>query len=182
MKNVSLYIAQVRGKGFTLIELLVVIAIIGVLASTVLASLNTARAKARDARRIVDFKQISLALEFFYDTYGRYPITAGAPQWDGHWMNFQACLETGVGCGFTITGYQSVLPKVPQDPLDSNPNAANGGITYFPLYNGCDDQGYALRVALETPGHPALQNDADGNFYTTGDNLCQDPGYCIKQN
>ncbi len=60
-------------RGFTLIELLVVISIIGLLASVVLASLNSARAKARDARRISDMTQLSRALELYYHANGQYP-------------------------------------------------------------------------------------------------------------
>ena len=51
-----------RSKGFTLIELLVVIAIIGLLASIILASLNTAQQKGRDARRLEDLKEIGNAI------------------------------------------------------------------------------------------------------------------------
>lgn len=58
--------------GFTLIELLVVIAIISLLSSVVMSSLNSARSKARDARRISDVKQLQLALNLYYDKYGRY--------------------------------------------------------------------------------------------------------------
>jgi prepilin-type N-terminal cleavage/methylation domain-containing protein len=60
-------------KGFTLIELLVVIAIIGLLSSVILASLNSARKKGRDARRLADLKQLQTALELYYSDHTAYP-------------------------------------------------------------------------------------------------------------
>jgi len=67
-------------KGFTLIELLVVVAIIGLLSTLSIVALNTARAKARDARRVSDVKQIQTALELYYNDKGGYPADTTALQ------------------------------------------------------------------------------------------------------
>lgn len=65
---------QQNKKGFTLIELLVVIAIIGLLSTMSVLALNQARARARDAKRISDVKQIQTALELYYNEEGQYPV------------------------------------------------------------------------------------------------------------
>ena len=69
-------LALSSSKGFTLIELLVVIAIIGILSTIVMVSLNTARQKARDARRMSDMQQISVAMTMWRDSNAAYPTAA----------------------------------------------------------------------------------------------------------
>lgn len=169
-------------KGFTLIELLVVISIIGVLSSVVLATLNTVRGNARDARRISDMDQIQLALELFYNDYERYPITPGGPTWDDHWEYLQECLSAGTNCGFSTGSFTSVLPNVPNDPLDDPNTSSDADPTYFAGWEGRTPQNYILRVRLENTNNPILDQDADGGWRTAVDNLCNDPWYCIKKN
>lgn len=118
--------------GFTLIELLVVIAIIGILSSIVLASLNSARSKGRDARRLSDIKQLQLALELYYDANGHYPVALSSST-------------------LVTPGY---IAAIPTDPSDGNSYsyAAVGA-------SACTS--YHLGATLETAGHSAFDSDTD---------------------
>lgn len=64
-------------RGFTLIELLVVIAIIGILASVVIAQLNSARAKGSDAAVKSNLANIRPQAEIVYDNTGNYDAVCG---------------------------------------------------------------------------------------------------------
>ena len=94
-------------EGFTLIELLVVISIIGLMASVVLVSIQSARAKSRDAKRIGDMNQLAKALELYFNENYSYPTVAAG-------VNFSS--NPTIGQPGLVPQYLLQLPKAPTPP------------------------------------------------------------------
>lgn len=147
-----------KNAGFTLVELLVVVAIIGILATIVLTSLNSAKMKARDVRRVSDLRQVALALEMYYNDNmeSGYPGTGGSNQWgDSSWGMSKALIDSG---------YLSVSPFDP-------------GTGSYEYWVNSENQEYVLKAVLENEGDAALDQDIDGNVFGCS---CNDPAYCLK--
>jgi len=121
---------KTKRRGFTLIELLVVIAIIGILATIVLVSLNTARAKARDARRSSDMHQVSLAMELYYDANGSSYLSPGGNDWAD---DFVTACTTG-SAGAISSGSSIFLGDFPADPSTNTYYCSDGGDTTGATY------------------------------------------------
>jgi prepilin-type N-terminal cleavage/methylation domain-containing protein len=148
-------------SGFTLIELLIVVAILGLLASIVLVGLGGARARARDARRISDLREIQNALELYYSAKGAYPASG----WD---TMKNAILGASLG-----------INKIPNDP--NSPST----IYEYAADSGSTPTHYVLSAKLEQQ-NPALKDDIDYVDlvnYGVGNIPCDDSGadlyYCV---
>jgi len=167
---------RAKNKGFTLIELLVVIAIIGLISSIVLVSLNSARVKARDAKRIAEIKQIQTALELYYDDNSAYPLSpsCGATIPSANWCNSVQGLSNGHwikdSSGSNLGSY------INQDPIDpkQGTSAVFVGNTYFYYSNnyGGGGQWYMIVFKLENTSHFLQTQDGvttcDGTFFHYG--------------
>lgn len=103
-------------NGFTLIELLVVVAIIGVLASVVLVSLDSARARARDATRIQNIKSIEQALELYRIDHGHLPNNSDGLADGWYHLGTGSVLDNLLING----GYMSEVPADPLEFIDDN--------------------------------------------------------------
>jgi type II secretion system protein G len=142
-----------KSKGFTLIELLVVIAIIGLLASIVLVSLNSVRAKARDTKRVGDLRQLQTALEMYYDTNGAYPIKT-----------------TAINSSSGTTWFSELAIFMAARPIDPT-NSATGSYYYY-YKSDATGANYELDARMET--NTAFATGDGGNnttYYEVGTNL-----------
>lgn len=146
-------------RGFTLIELLVVIAIIGLLSTIIAAPIQSARKKARDAKKIAELKSTQLALEQYAESNSaQYPtsFTALSPQF---------------------------MPLLPTFAASTTSNARDSFLyTYYTASStGAQDQifAYHFGVKLEVYG-PALETDRDCISATLADALIVP--YCAVYN
>jgi type II secretion system protein G len=145
LKKVS--IKKNSSKGFTLIELLVVIAIIGILATLVLLQVGSARAKARDAKRVADVSQIRSALELYLDENTTYPL---------------AVQDGGAGPYRPVTTGMTYLGggTVPKDPSTAQ--------NYPYAVNSATPTKYQIWSELENYTRAPLTSDSDVNTLAAG--------------
>lgn len=120
-------------RGFTLIELLVVIAVIGILASVVMASLNSARGKARDVTRLQAMTEMQKALALYYSQNGNYPDSdnQGCGGWD----------VSSDGTFTTALVSAGLLPTHLADPSGETGACGNAAYFYYVYASGnygCD--------------------------------------------
>lgn len=163
-------------RGFTLLELLITVAIIGLISSVVLSSLTTARARARDAQRLQNLRELRTALETYRSERGSYPMTGPSVD-DIDWRG--SCSGWGASQG-GITGatgwipnlaptYISVLPldpkPVPVSPFIKCYLYLSDGVDYMILAYGTMETYSLTNNPAPRPGFP---DEYDFAVYTQG--------------
>jgi prepilin-type N-terminal cleavage/methylation domain-containing protein len=157
---------KTKHSAFTLIELLVVIAIIAILSTLSVVALGSARAKAREAKRLSDIRNIQTSLALYYNEYGVYP-SASIPE---DTSTIFCLSEQGIS---TTCGTIVYLAEIPTDPADGfnysyTPTSSFSSYAVaFTLTSGSG--GYEAGNYIATPDAIIAVAGEEGTIYAVGD-------------
>lgn len=159
-----------KPKGFTLIELLVVVAIIGILATVVLASLGSARDKAKEAKLLAITRSIEKGLELYHLDNNTYPYLLDARgSYDSSLWTY-GHNDRWLTLSNTLDGYVNF------DPLDVITEEGSGEPYLY--YHSVDDDYYGLAVVFPG-GHSSA--DSDGGYYSGWYEIGPAVSYCMDK-
>ena len=111
-------------KAFTLVELMIVITLMGIFSAVVVNSLQTARSKSRDSKRVEDLRSVRAAFETYFN-YNTNTV---------NWSDGLIAATDLVNSGLLTT-----IPSDPQSPLKGYVICANGSK-------------YLMSASLSNPG------------------------------
>ena len=140
-----------------------------------MVSVNSARVKARDAKRKSDLKQITTALEMYYDKYGQYPGEAG-------WCDSSKGVTAASCAGFVSNSWptgglvslqtEGIISAMPIDPTNND--------TYYYSYEPVGGQTQFGATCAGGPCAYLLSAKLEGSSPDLGCNSClPDRNYCV---
>lgn len=153
-----------NNKGYTLIELLVVIAIIGLLSGVVIVSLQSARAKARDAKRIQDLVQLRNAIELYKTAVGTYPVSS---------TNISCSPFTGCTSSYAFQGAGTTCSSYSSSWTHPAPFTTSGADGYIPQLAPTYISILPLDTAGITPNGCYIYKSDGQNYKIVANNLVE---------
>ena len=131
-------------------------------------ALNSARGKARDARRRGDLRQLATSLELNYNDNSNYPSTAGA--WWGNCSSYGSHGLTGAN-GYIPNLAPGYLAQLPIDPKYNGPGGCylyqSNGVNYKLLVHGTTESLCPVPSA-DSMYDPARPGQCTFAIYTPG--------------